>query len=72
MRERSVKELVVGAVIALLVFATVPLAQAASRHDAAAAVSVAGHTIADSIGGVVTSVIETHTRMSVALSRAAR
>ena len=69
MEDRRVKEIVVGAAIALLVFATVPLAQMAGMHHTAVA---AGHAIADGIGGVVTSVVETHTRMSVALSRAAR
>jgi len=69
MGDRRIREIVVGAVIALLVFATVPLAQMAGRPGTAAA---AGHAIADGIGAVVTNVVEAHTRMSVALSKAAR
>jgi hypothetical protein len=72
MRNQSTKELVVGAAIALLVFATVPLAQVAGRHRSAGATGAAGQTIADRIGGVVTGVVETHTRVSVALSHAGR
>ncbi len=66
------RNIVVGAIIALLVFATVPLAQVAGRHGGATATVEAGHAVADRIGSVVTNLVETHTRMSVALSEAAR
>ncbi len=66
------RNVLVGAIIAVLVFATVPLAQVAGRHGAAAATAEAGHAVADRIGSVVTNLVETHKRMSVALSKAAR
>lgn len=66
------RNIVVGAAIALLMFATVPLAQVAGRHGGAKATAETGHAIADRIGSVVTGLIETHKRMSVALSEAAK
>jgi len=57
--------LLIGGAIALLVFATVPLAKLAGRHGGAAA---AGQSIANGVGAAVTGLVETHTRMSVTLS----
>ena len=66
------KNLWIGAAIALLMFGTVPLAELAGRHNSETKAGTAGQTIADGIGSVVTNLVETHKRMSVAISDAAK
>lgn len=66
------RNVAVGAVIALVMFATVPLAQVAGRHARARATGDVAHTVADRVGSLVTNLVETHTRMSVALSELGR
>ena len=65
----NARNLIVGGAIAVLMFATVPLAQVAGRHGGAAR---AGRSIAGGVGSLVTYFVETNTRMSVALSAATR
>ncbi len=70
----TVRSVLVGSVIALLIFATVPLAQVAARRSATPhpAAAKSSHAVVDRIGAGVTNFVDMHTRVSVALSKAAR
>ena len=68
----NTRSVAVGAVIAVVMFATVPLAQVAGRHARTGATGDVAHAIADRVGSLVTNLVETHTRMSVALSEVGR
>ena len=68
----TVKSIVVGSVIALVVFGTVPAAQVLARHGATSPKAATTHPLAERIGAGVTSFVQTNTAMSVALSAASR
>ena len=69
----TVKNVVVGGAIALVVFGTVPLAQVAGRHAVhAQAPGTAPHPVVDRIGAGVTNFVAIHTQMSVALAAAGK
>jgi len=71
----TVRSVVIGGAIALLVFGTVPLAQVAARRAAAphaAASGTTAHPLGDRIGAGLTSFVAMHTAVSVALSATSR
>jgi hypothetical protein len=67
----SFRNLLLAGLIALVVFATVPLAQYVAQQREATTPATIGPAVLESVGSAVTNLVVTHTRMSVAISDAA-
>jgi hypothetical protein len=69
----TIRSVVVGSAMAVMIFGTVPLAQLAARHAAhAGQAATAAHPVVDRIGAGVTNFVASHTHISVALAAATR